>query len=585
MQRYLVSFLLVLVLALGAGVFVRAALQRPDSQQSPEELQSPPPTPVGSGAAISGLVLPHHDLVKAQRQALLQAVRAKGAKADTVILVSPNHYESGQGVVQTSQQVWSLTDRTVQPNDQVIRALLESKKASLEPDSFANEHGIKLVLSDIFSVFPKAEIVPLIIKQSATQEDMTALTQVLMKDCNGCLFIASVDFSHYQPALLASLHDDLTLRGLVSQDLGILGKAETDSPGALILLAQWAKMHNTDHFVAQNHTNSGELTKDTDIETTTHIFGWYEAGAPVPAEKSVTFLIGGDMMFGRSIAHTFLKTGLWHSVDQLGERLFWGTDAAIVNLEGPVSDVSVPDDTRSNNLVFNFPPETIGALKYMHVNAASQANNHSANAGVKGLETTRRLLKEAAIQSFGGPGDNGINEVATFTGEGITLKVIGVHTLASQPDLAPLIQKLKEDSTAKVLIFPHWGAEYQPQHGASQEKLAHAWIDAGADIVIGAHPHVIQDSELYKGKPIFYSLGNLLFDQDFSKETQQGLLIAGKWTEKGLSVFALPVQDKKYKPSLMKGDAKAQLLRGLYEPFEANKQDTPGGAVLFFPSA
>ena len=101
-----------------------------------------------------------------------------------------------------------------------------------------------------------------------------------------------------------------------------------------------------------------------------------------------------------------------------------------------------------------------------------------------------------------------------------------------------------------MLIFPHWGTEYEQTHSISQEKLAHAWIDAGADFVFGGNPHVIQDAEVYKGKPIFYSMGNLLFDQDFSPETQRGLVIAVKINKDGTKLVLLPTISKNYQPKI-----------------------------------
>ncbi len=423
------------------------------------------------------------------------------------------------------------------------------------------------------------------LKQGASKADVTELHDQLLKACADCLLIASVDFSHYQPALLANLHDRLTKRWLERLDVDrIFETAEVDSPETLALLAQWARSHRTDRFVTKRQTNSGEIAANPDVETTTHLFGWYEQGQPVEPEPAVSFTIGGDMMFGRMIAHTFLKDGLWKSLDQLGSRLFWGTDAGIINLEGPVSDVPVPDNIQPNNLTFNFPPETIEALEYLKINAASLGNNHSANAGRKGLDTTHRLLDEAHIQAIGGPADTHATETAVSNGHNLMLHVIGFQTLAGAPNIIDQIKALKVDPKNRVLIFPHWGNEYQYHHAKQQEQLAHDWIDAGADVVIGAHPHVIQDSELYKGKPIIYSMGNLLFDQTFSKETQQGLILSGEFTKKGLTLFALPVQSVKLKPSLMRGQTKREILDRLYEPFTGLRKDTRAGTLLFFPA-
>lgn len=534
---------------------------------------------------ISGLIVPHHDLVKDQREAFFKEAGAFLTQPPTVILISPNHYENGQGDIQTTDQVWKVSAGEIVPNQELIKSLTENGIVSLEPESFTNEHGIKLILNDIKNNFPQASILPLVFKTKTSTEKIKTLQDILKQQCDQCLMIASVDFSHYQPALLADLHDKTTLRALQELDQeALLSQAEVDSPPALALLAQWANSHSTETFVLKNHTNSGQIANDPDIQTTTHFFGWYESGKKVTPNNSVSFIIGGDMMFGRMIAHTFLPKGLEKSLDQIGDRTFWGTDAGIINLEGPISPVSVPDDIRPNNLVFNFPPETIRALQYLKANAASLANNHSANAGNKGLENTRKVLKQAGFQPIGGPADKDITEIATFKGSGLTLHVIGVHTLASQPDLKPLIQSLKADPNSRVLVFPHWGNEYVYKHTSSQAAQAHSWIDAGADLVIGAHPHVIEDSELYQGKPILYSLGNFLFDQTFSLETQQGLLVAGEFTDQGLGLFALPLQAKNLKPALISGTTKRQILEKLYAPFAAQKKDTPLGTYLFFPA-
>lgn len=534
---------------------------------------------------ISGIVVPHHDLVKEKRQALFEKITKEIEQPETIILASPNHFELGNSPIQTTQKTWQLSNGTIEPNRELIDTLVNAKVAD-ESDNFHNEHGILLLLGDIKHYFPNVAIVPLIFRLNTTAESIEQLNQLLYKNCSHCLLVASVDFSHYQPALLANLHDDLAVRYLRAHDSkNLLKKTEVDAPAVLALTAEWAITQKTEKFVLDEHTNSGVIANSPDTETTTHVFGWYEEGEQSESEENVTFIIGGDMMFDRLIAHTFLKDGLWKALDQLGNRVFWGTDASMVNLEGPISDVSVPDNTSPDYLVFNFPPETIEALKYFHVNAASLANNHSYNAGAKGLETTRKLLQDANIQSFGGPEEAIDAEfVGLFQGQTLKMYVIGVLGLSQNPDINQKIIELKKDPHARVLIFPHWGSEYAKTHSKSQETMAHAWIDAGADVVIGAHPHVIQDAGIYRGKPIIYSIGNLLFDQMFSTETQLGLLIVGKFTPEHLEWFALPVESRKLKPQLMHGSTKQEIINQLYLPFNDYLQATPSGQKIVMPN-
>ena len=96
-----------------------------------------------------------------------------------------------------------------------------------------------------------------------------------------------------------------------------------------------------------------------------------------------------------------------------------------------------------------------------------------------------------------------------------------------------------------------WGDEYQ-KHNSRQEKLAHEAIDSGADIIVGAHPHVAQDVEIYKDKPIMYSLGNFMFDQYFSQETMGGLVV-----------------HKAYKPTVILIDIKNIILNKMFFKIES----------------
>lgn len=536
--------------------------------------------------SISGIVVPHHDLVKAKRTELFDALKAKRPSVRTVILVSPNHYEMGRSPIQTSKESWELADGVIDSNHSVIDALVGAGVAAEEPGSFVNEHGVRSILSDLERTYSEATIVPLILKSTTTKEEVGALHDELNASCADCLLVASVDFSHYQPALLADLHDQLARRALEAFDEDLLlTRVETDSAPSLLLMQRWARSHQTEHFTEFAHTNSGQLLADPEIETTTHLFGWYEAGERVVPMPGVTFLLGGDMMFDRGIAHVTVFAGKSYSsiLGGLGERLFWGTDLGMANLEGPVSDVPVEDNIEPNNLIFNFPPESLDALTYLRLSAVSLGNNHTNNAGTQGLETTRRLLDETGIDWASGPTAADVEHTVSVAGQGLRLHVLAPHVLAGVTDLTAQIQALAADPANRIIVFPHWGAEYQPRHSASQQRLARAWIDAGAHAVIGAHPHVVQDTELYKKRPIIYSLGNLVFDQTFSTETQRGLLVGGEFTATELRLIFLPTISQNFMPRLARGTERTRRLAPLLAPFGEHVEETPAGPLVVLP--
>ncbi len=542
------------------------------------------PATVSQTVRISAVILPHHDLVKSQRQLFLTRLAALITPPHTVILVSPNHFDSGNADIQVSGQTWQLSGgREILPDMTVISALV-GLGYSDSPESFMGEHGIRSVLPDLISVFPKVRLVPIIIKNRVTAGEIRHLAGLLENTCPDCLLVSSVDFSHYQPVLLSNLHDDLSVRLLSNLDSdGLFSKAEVDSPGALSLAALWAKSHQTLKFVLAGHTNSGLILNQPDSETTGHTFGWYADDSQVIPDAEVSFTVGGDVMFDRGVSKTFPGNRLYQSFSQIGDRVFWGTDASLINLEGPVSSGLLSGRVNDTGMIFDFPVTAVKALAFLHVNSVSLANNHTANAGTDGLVTTRKLLTAAGIIPVGGPGDSDVIRIATFSGQRLNLVVIGVNTLSPFPDVSPLIARVKTKADTRVLVFPHWGEEYRASHSASQAALAHAWIDAGADIVVGSHPHIIQDMEVYHGKPVFYSLGNLLFDQNFSLATRQGLLLAGKFTPRGLSVFVLSEQIDNFQPSLLHGPAARQILQKLYSPALKYQVSSDAGTSLFFP--
>lgn len=517
-------------------------------------------TPTLSQTHISTLVVPHHDLVKDIRSQTFTKV-AKLTQPKTIILISPNHFDTGSNDFITTNKTWQLTDSIIKPDQDKINSLLAGNLITSDESAFTNEHGIKNILTDIHLNFPDTKIIPIIIKQKTTQEELDDFWETLKKVQDAStLLIASVDFSHYQPGALAEIHDQLSIDALNNLDENLVLKVEVDSPQSLYLAIKWAKLSDTNQFHLEENTNSGKIANSRDSESTSYVFGWYQKGDLTPINNEFTFTIGGDMMFDRLIDYRFPGNDLYKSMENLGERFFWGTNLSLVNNEGPISPEPIKPDIRTDNLVFNFPPKTIDVLKWLHINTVSLANNHSGNAGASGLAYTKETLTFNGINYIGQESEFNNESIKRYNQGDAKVSVIAVNLFAHDYDLTEAIKKEKIDGYF-VMIFPHWGNEYQEIHSQVQQNYAHSWIDSGADLVIGSHPHVVQDAEIYQGKYIFYSLGNLLFDQTFSKETQQGLVISGLIKDQKLErLVLLPTEQKNLKPQLMTGQAKTDII-------------------------
>ncbi len=246
----------------------------------------------------------------------------------------------------------------------------------------------------------------------------------------------------------------------------------------------------------------------------------------------------GDIMLSRTVASRmsaagsfdlpFLKTADW----------LRSADAAFGNLETAIT----PGRTvLPGEMSFRADPKTAAALARAGFKVLSLANNHTPNFGAAGLLDTLRYLDGAAVAHAGaGADETAARTPALFEAGGRRFALLayndsdvvpaGYFASADRAGTALMdAGHLRDDIAAArigadtVIVSMHSGTEYAAKPNARQNAFARAAIDAGADLVIGHHPHVVQTAEFYKGRPILYSLGNFVFDQDWSRETRDGL--------------------------------------------------------------
>ncbi len=546
MKRIVLIF--IVLIAVGAIIFFDRGENSDRSASEPKNSEN-----------IPSVIIPHFDLAKTNRQAFLNDLKTK-IDPKKIAIVSPNHQDLGQTDIITTDQNWDFSNLKPKVNTDLFSKLSSNHTILGDSTVFQNEHGIRNVFPEIAVAFPNAEFLPIILKSKTSQTEIDNLHSQLDLNCPDCLIVASVDFSHYNPNSLAQIHDSFSIKALNNLDETKILQTETDCPQALYLAIKWAKAKNASKFNLVKNDNSGNLAKDDDLESTSYVIGDYSGGK---GDKITTtgFVIAGDTMFDRNVYHNYKDAGLVHLFDNLGNRVFWGADVKLVNLEGPISAKPIDDDWQSGSLVFNFPPEATKILSYLKLNSVSLANNHTMNNGQAGFANTQKVLGIAGIDMVGTQEGFSENNLLKFNAE-IPISYIAVNEFSSQNEDA-IANMIKREKTAGrfVILMPHWGTEYENKHNANQSYLAYGWINSGADLVIGSHPHVTQDFEIYKGKPIIYSLGNFVFDQYFSKRTQEGLIIGGIITNKSLRLTFLPFKSVVSKPRLMTGAEKTAKIK------------------------
>ena len=269
----------------------------------------------------------------------------------------------------------------------------------------------------------------------------------------------------------------------------------------------------------------------------------------IPIDEPIKMLFFGDLMLDRHVGVKIERHGLDYLLEKLIEDDFTSFyDIVSANLEGAVTNDGAHYPP-VNLYDFAFSPEIIDELKNYNFNFFNLANNHLFDQGQKGIKETYQNLSELGFY-YSGCRDAFLSEsgdfIEIYQGEPqailseedcseIILNIknkkiafLGFSVVYKNIDEARIIERVKKlkDKSDFVVVNVHFGIEYQSKASASQVNLARKMVDSGADVIIGHHPHVIQNHEVYQGKPIFYSLGNFIFDQYFSPETQEGLAVA-----------------------------------------------------------
>ncbi len=300
------------------------------------------------------------------------------------------------------------------------------------------------------------------------------------------------------------------------------------------------------------------------------------------APSVARILFVGDIMLDRNVARrTREAKDPAYPFRQLPVGWFDTFDYAVANLEGPVTD---KHRSPEKSIDFLFDPSVISVLKAQGIDAVSQANNHALDQGSPGYEDSVRRLREAGLLVFGHQVQDDAIALATTTVHGVRLALLGFNTTDHRMDRIAAAQVIHEARTQAdwVVVSMHWGAEYRHTPPPDVVDQAHWLIDQGVDIVIGGHPHWVQGMERYKGKPIIYSLGNFIFDQDFSQETREGMAVELQLDGNTMRVIPWPLFIDKSQPRLLTDDDRQKRLEALASYGDPElKEEVKKGEVVF----
>lgn len=242
----------------------------------------------------------------------------------------------------------------------------------------------------------------------------------------------------------------------------------------------------------------------------------------ITPKEPVRILFVGDMMFDRHIR----KMSALHGEDNplsCVEELLSSADIVVGNLEGPITDhpsMSMGSVIGSpENFTFTFPSYTAELLARYNIGIVSLGNNHIGNYGLPGIASTKYYLNQAGVKYFGGiQGDEPLYRMEDIS-------FVSFNQFGGQsPEAVASVIATEKASGQRVIVYTHWGEEYTFET-APLEPTADVFVKSGASAIIGSHPHVIMPRKDIGAVPVYYSLGNFVFDQYWNDDVSTGLAV------------------------------------------------------------
>ncbi len=284
----------------------------------------------------------------------------------------------------------------------------------------------------------------------------------------------------------------------------------------------------------------------------------------VSLQSVITFV--GDVLLDRGVRKVIDLRGVDHLFTPEVDSLFRTSDVVVANLECPATEIRSPLMKRFS---FRTEPQWLPALRRHGITHLNLANNHSTDQGRKGLSSTIGHIRRAGMVPVGaGPTMADATKPVLLTASprkvfllaSVQMALENYPYLPDRPSVSQLtidslcfaIQRLKRQHPGcAVVVSLHWGAEHKTEPIPAQRVQAHRLVDAGADALVCHHTHTLQTFETYRGRPIYYSIGNFIFDQP-KPINSRAAIVQLRVTRDAVTATALPIEIRHCVPRLVR---------------------------------
>lgn len=279
----------------------------------------------------------------------------------------------------------------------------------------------------------------------------------------------------------------------------------------------------------------------------------------LPQDDLVTIISTGDIIPARMVN---MKSTQYQDFTWAFKNVYIplsNADLTVSNLEAPLMKSCA---ATQEGMTFCGSDKHIEGIKLAGIDLVTLANNHSDNYGQEGILETTNLLKDNNI-SF-----TGLGAAAFLTIKNIRFAFLGYNFLLEQ-NLEKIAQEIAaaKNKSDIVIVFPHWGNEYEEMPSAFEKETQEKLLNAGADLILGNHPHIIQPLIINNAQLTFFAHGNFIFDQEWSEATKKGFVLK-TYLYKGRIIDAemTPIYIKDFgQPEIVTGEEREKMIKDLYK--------------------
>lgn len=481
---------------------------------------------------ITGLTVPHHLLAVDLLAGAFARLRDKDYRR--IVILCPDHYTRSLTPFAVAERDFATCLGPVATDTEAVAALLACPLVTAS-NLFSQEHGIHALTPFLARFFPRARLVAVAIRKTATPAQWDRLAEALVPLLDDkTLLVQSTDFSHYLTPAQAARKDQETLRRLADPDpAGLVGLDQprhVDCRAALYLQRTLQQRVYRAAPTTVANRNSQAYTREPVRRSTSYMVQYYSPD-PVLLPGKNRLVFAGDTFFGRFMAQALARPDKRRELVRL-VRGRTGDAPLVVNLEGVFAD-RCPKNPGPFTLCMP-RAASLALLRDLHVVAVGLANNHVRDLGPAALARMERDLARAGI---------------TVLTEGAVRAVAGLRLAAltdldnADPhrrellDTAAITRLARSKGTKPLCALIHWGNEFATGPGDREHALAKALEQAGATLVIGAHPHRAFGLTCTADACQSWSLGNFLFDQ--SRPEADGALLEVRFFPQGTSALRL----------------------------------------------